>query len=117
MAFFVGSFMLVPFLPTGFLPPDDLSQTQVTITLPPGSVYAETRDVAEQARVIVARNQYVKKVYTAIGGGMAGGDPFMSGGASEARKATLTLNRLLKAFITFKNGTTKTEWKLTIWLA
>ena len=92
VVFFVGSFMLVPFLPTGFLPPDDLSQTQVTITLPPGSVYAETRDVAEQARVIVARNQYVKKVYTAIGGGMAGGDPFMSGGASEARKATLTLN-------------------------
>jgi hypothetical protein len=26
-------------LPTGFLPPDDLSQTQVTITLPPGSTF------------------------------------------------------------------------------
>lgn len=29
-AFFFGSFLLVPFLPTGFIPPDDLSQTQVT---------------------------------------------------------------------------------------
>ena len=34
--FLVGSFMLVPLLPTGFIPPDDLSQTQVSISLPPG---------------------------------------------------------------------------------
>ena len=38
--FFVGSFMLVPLLPTGFIPPDDLSQTQVTVSLPPGSTFA-----------------------------------------------------------------------------
>ncbi|MDE2433365.1 MAG: efflux RND transporter permease subunit [Burkholderiales bacterium] len=91
-AFFIGSFLLVPYLPTGFLPPDDLSQTQVTITLPPGSVYEQTHDMAERARLIVARNPYVKKIYTAIGAGAAGGDPFMQGGTTEARKATLTLN-------------------------
>jgi preprotein translocase subunit SecF len=33
--FFFGSFALVPLLPTGFMPPDDLSQTQVYISLPP----------------------------------------------------------------------------------
>jgi len=92
VAFFFGSFVLVGFLPTGFLPPDDLSQTQVTITLPPGSVYQQTFEAAEKARTIVERNPHVKKIYTAIGGGAAGGDPFMSGGASEVRKATLTLN-------------------------
>ena len=51
--FFVGSFMLVPYLPTGFLPPDDLSQTQVTVTLPPGSTYQQTFATAEQARSVV----------------------------------------------------------------
>ena len=35
----VGSFMLVPYPPTGFLPPDDLSQTQVYSSLPPGSTF------------------------------------------------------------------------------
>ena len=38
--FLVGSFMLVPLLPTGFIPPDDLSQTQVTLSLPPGSTFS-----------------------------------------------------------------------------
>jgi multidrug efflux pump subunit AcrB len=49
LAFLVGSFMLVPFLPTGFIPPDDLSQTQVTVNLPPGSneAGAAKRDSAE----------------------------------------------------------------------
>ncbi len=35
--FFFGSFALIPLLPTGFIPPDDKSQTQVYLTLPPGS--------------------------------------------------------------------------------
>ena len=48
--------------------------------------------VAEQAREIVQRNPHVKLVYTAIGGGAAGSDPFMPRGAAEVRKATLTIN-------------------------
>ncbi|MFM8768672.1 MAG: efflux RND transporter permease subunit, partial [Rubrivivax sp.] len=51
--FFAGSFALVPLLPTGFIPPDDLSQTQVTLTLPPGSTLRQTTAVAEQARQVV----------------------------------------------------------------
>jgi multidrug efflux pump subunit AcrB len=91
-AFFVGSFMLVPLLPTGFIPPDDLSQTQVTITLPPGSVFEQTYASAERARAIVARNPHVKLVYTAVGGGAAGSDPFAPSVGSNPRKAVLTLN-------------------------
>ena len=79
-------------LPTGFIPPDDLSQTQVNIELPPGSTFKQTLAAAEQAREIVQRNEHVKLIYTAVGGGNAGGDPFAMGGAAEARKATLTLN-------------------------
>lgn len=75
-----------------FIPPDDLSQTQVSIQLEPGSTYADTLKVAVAARDAVARNPHVKMVYTAIGGGAAGSDPFAVGGAAEARKATLTLN-------------------------
>jgi multidrug efflux pump subunit AcrB len=91
-AFFVGSFMLVPYLSTGFIPPDDLSQTQVTVTLPPGSTLKETRALAEQARQLVIRHPHVKLVYTAIGGGAAGADPFAPQGAASVTKAVLTIN-------------------------
>lgn len=91
-AFFVGSFLLVPLLPTGFLPPDDLSQTQVTLTLPPGSRLEETLALAEQARMIVRKNPHIRLVYTAIGGGSAGSDPFAPQAAAEVRKAVLTIN-------------------------
>ncbi|WOB08371.1 efflux RND transporter permease subunit [Piscinibacter gummiphilus] len=90
--FFIGSFALVPFLPTGFIPPDDLSQTQVTVTLPPGSTFKDTYALAEQAREIVQKNPQIKMVYTAIGGGSAGADPFAPQGAAEVRKAVLTIN-------------------------
>ncbi|MBN8442716.1 MAG: efflux RND transporter permease subunit [Thauera sp.] len=90
--FFVGSFALVPLLPAGFIPPDDLSQTQVYLSLPPGATLEESLATAEAARAIVRRNPHVRLVYTAIGGGAAGSDPFMPRGAAEVRKATLTIN-------------------------
>ena len=90
--FFIGSFLLVPLLPTGFIPPDDLSQTQVTVTLPPGSTLADTTAAAEQARALVGSHPQVKMVYTAIGGGAAGADPSAPQGAAEVRKAVLTIN-------------------------
>ncbi|MFN9195762.1 MAG: efflux RND transporter permease subunit, partial [Pseudomonadota bacterium] len=92
-AFFLGSFSLVPLLPTGFIPPDDINQTQVTVTLPPGSTFAQTYAAAEQARRIVVQNPHVKMVYTAVGGGSTGADTFTPGaGLPEVRRATLTLN-------------------------
>ena len=91
--FFIGSFMLVPYLPTGFLPPDDLSQTQVTVTLPPGSTYEQTLSAAEQARLLVQQNSHVKLVYTAVGAGSTGADTFTpGGGVPDVTKATLTIN-------------------------
>ncbi|MEO7938412.1 MAG: efflux RND transporter permease subunit, partial [Burkholderiaceae bacterium] len=90
-AFFIGSVMLIPLLPTGFIPPDDNSQTQVYLELPPGSTLQQTTRAAEQARQLVAGVEHVKSIYTTIGGGSAGGDPFAPQGASEVRKATLTV--------------------------
>jgi len=89
--FFVGSLALIPLLPTGFIPPDDNSQTQVYIELPPGSTLRDTRDSAERARVLLQGVEHVKSGYTTIGGGSAGSDPFVSGGAAEVRRATLTI--------------------------
>src|SRR5690606_11646440 len=68
------------------------AQTQVTVELPPGSTFAQTYDVAEQVRVKLMADPDVRQVYTAIGGGATGSDPFAIGGAPEARKATLLLN-------------------------
>jgi multidrug efflux pump subunit AcrB len=92
LIFLVGSFALVQFLPTGFIPPDDLSQSQVTLTLPPGSNFDQTSQMAEAARVVVTKNPHIKLIYTAIGGGATGSDPFAPAGAAEVRVATLTLN-------------------------
>lgn len=90
-AFFVGSIMLIPLLPTGFIPPDDNSQTQVYLELPPGSTLRQTRDAAEAARHLLGRVEHIQSVYTTVGGGAAGSDPFAPSGASEVRKATLTV--------------------------
>ena len=65
----VGAFFMLFKLPSGFIPPDDLSQTQVMIELPPGSTYQQTFALAEQAREIVSKHPHVKLIYTAIGGG------------------------------------------------
>jgi multidrug efflux pump subunit AcrB len=89
--FFIGSIALIPLLPTGFIPPDDNSQTQVYIELPPGSSLAQTDAAAEDTRQRVMRVPHVRSVYTTVGAGAAGGDPFAGSAAAEPRKATLTL--------------------------
>ena len=90
-AFFVGSVLLIPLLPTGFIPPDDNSQTLVSLELPPGSTLAQTRAMAEEARLLLTKVEHVKNVYTAVGGGSVGTDPFVPQGAAEVRKASLTV--------------------------
>ena len=89
--FFVGSFGLAGTLPTAFQPKDNQSQTQVSLTLPPGSKFEQTYALAEQARGIIMQNPNVTLVYTAIGGGTSGGNAFEPTGVAEARKATLSI--------------------------
>jgi multidrug efflux pump subunit AcrB len=89
--FFFGSFALAGTLPKAFQPKDNQSQTQITITLPPGSKLEQTYALAEQARSLIMQNPNVTLVYTAIGGGTAGGNAFEPAGVSEVRKATLSI--------------------------
>jgi multidrug efflux pump subunit AcrB len=88
--FFVASISLVYFLPTGFVPPSDRNQTQINLELPPGSTLAETRVVAEQARLAAMQVAGITNVFSSIGGGSSG-DAFAPGAAAEARRAVLTL--------------------------
>ena len=60
-------------LPLTFQPANNSDFSQVTITLPPGSTLAQTQAAAEQARLMIAKVEHVKSVYTTIGGGSAGG--------------------------------------------
>ena len=90
LAFFVGSILLVQLLPTGFVPAGDRAQTQINVELPPGSTLAETRVLAEKARVVAMTEAEVKSIFSSIGGGSSG-DGFAPGASAEARKATLTL--------------------------
>jgi multidrug efflux pump subunit AcrB len=91
LAFFVGSLMLVPLLPKGFVPAGDRSQTQVTVELPPSSSLQQTRAAAEQAEQIVMQVTDVKHVFTAVGRSQ-GGDMFSGGGGPDTHKANLTLS-------------------------
>ena len=90
LVFFAGSIALVGLLPTGFVPAADRSQTQINLELPPGSTLAETRVVAERARVAAMKVPGIKAVFSSIGGGSSG-DAFAPGAAAEARSAVLTL--------------------------
>jgi len=90
-AFFIGSLLLIPLLPTGFIPPDDNPQTQVFIELSPGASLAQTSASAEAARQLLANVPYVKSVYATLGSGSAGNDPLAASQGGEVRKATLTI--------------------------
>jgi multidrug efflux pump subunit AcrB len=91
-------FFVLCFLPMGlglmqggFIPPADPAQTQVTLTLPPGSTLAQTTAAAEQARALIGKHPQVQSIYTAIGGGLTGSNPFEAGGAAEVRRAAMTI--------------------------
>ncbi|MGB4812276.1 MAG: efflux RND transporter permease subunit [Methylophilaceae bacterium] len=89
--FLFGSIKLIPLLPTGFVPADDSSITQVYIELAPGATLEQTKQSAEEARQLLLKIAHIKTIYTAIGGGSAGADAFRGADAAETRLATLTI--------------------------
>ncbi len=59
LAFFVGSLMLVPLIPKGFVDNGDIGISTVGIELPPGSTLADTNKVVEQATDLLRQNPKV----------------------------------------------------------
>ncbi|MDX2102981.1 MAG: efflux RND transporter permease subunit [Alphaproteobacteria bacterium] len=86
----VGSVLLVPLLPTGFLPPSDREQSVLSLEMPPGTSVADVdRTTREITRRLLERPD-VRGVYTAIGGSALPGD---GNGLTEGdpRRAALTI--------------------------
>ncbi|WP_058913871.1 efflux RND transporter permease subunit [Entomohabitans teleogrylli] len=82
---------LGPGLSTGFMPSDDRSQTQVHLTLPPGTTFGQTLRRVREAQALVSTHPHVRSVYTTLGGGNAGGHAGGALAAADPRQATLTL--------------------------
>ena len=97
LLFFAGSLALIPLLPSGFIPPDNNAQTQVSLELPPGTLLPETQALVLQATQRAFGVGHIQTVYSTIGGGSAGADPATGGGAADPRKATLTLRMAPRA--------------------
>lgn len=91
LVFFAVGLYLASQLPDGFMPADDNQQTQVTLTLQPGTRLQETTASAEQARSIIAKHEQVKQVYTAIGSGSSGEEEETASSVSGVSTAVLTL--------------------------
>jgi multidrug efflux pump subunit AcrB len=92
LGFFGLGLFLASTLPDAFIPPDNGTQTQVSVTLPPGSTLEHTLALAEQAREIVRRNQHAGTIYTAVGGSRSDSGPGDEGPvASALRTAVLTV--------------------------
>lgn len=91
IALFVASLAIVPLLPTGFIPPDDNTQTAVKLELAPGSTLDDTWRSAEQARQILQDIPEITRVFSTVGYFAGDGGPFAMGASADARKATLSI--------------------------
>ncbi|MDP2714701.1 efflux RND transporter permease subunit [Rheinheimera sp.] len=89
--FFAGGIMLAMALPGAFMPADDNQQTQVRLTLQPGTKLQDTVALAEQARQMLLQNTQVTQIYTAIGSGSSGASEDAGSAAASVRSAVLTL--------------------------
>ena len=67
IAFFIGSLMLVPLIPKGFVDNGDLGLSTVSVELPPGSTLEETNQVVQQATGLLQESPAVNSVLAAIG--------------------------------------------------
>jgi len=90
-AFFVSSLMLIPFLPTGFIPAQDKAQTRVSLTLPPGGTLAETAAMAQHAAELIAKVPGVRSVFISAGTASSGGGMSTSS-TTDVSSATLIVD-------------------------
>ncbi|GGF84806.1 ABC transporter permease [Azorhizobium oxalatiphilum] len=86
---FAGTIYLATLLPSGFLPPNDISRSLLSVELPPGSTIEETQAVADRINVIMHQQPEVASVYATAGGGGQGGLAMLAG---EVRKAQVIIN-------------------------
>lgn len=84
LMFLAGSLAVLPMIPTGFLPSNDRSLTEMSIELPPGAALSTTLETSEQVRRALLRVKGVDHVFTTIG-------PSGDEASGEVRQASMTL--------------------------
>lgn len=82
LVFFVASLMLTRFLPTAFIPPDEMNQTQVSIELTPDATIDDTLRISQMAVDKVEQIVGVDQVLLTVGQGQSMGDPSSMRGGS-----------------------------------
>jgi multidrug efflux pump subunit AcrB len=88
---FLASLAIIPLLPTGFIPPDDGTQTAAKFELQPGTTLKETREAAGQARHLLADMPEITQIFTTAGYFSGDGGPFAMGASVDVRKASLSI--------------------------
>ncbi len=69
LAFFIGSLMLVPFIPKGLIDSGDIGLSTVSIELPPGSTLEETKSITQEVSGLIRQSPAVNNVLASIGSG------------------------------------------------
>lgn len=93
LLFFVLSLAMIPLLPTGFFPAQDDAQSQVTLTLPPGSTLSDTAALAQQASTLMRQVPEVSRVFVSAGTVTSGGGMDATT-VTDPRSAALTVDLL-----------------------
>lgn len=88
LAVFIGSLMLVPHIPTGFIDQTDKGISTVSIELPPGSTLEQTTQAAQQATQILRNSPAVDSILATVGTPTSSGG-FSGGGAGAVNTGTL----------------------------
>jgi multidrug efflux pump subunit AcrB len=87
ISFFIGSMALLPFLPTGLVPPSDRGFVTVTLELAPGSALTDTVAAAERVRAAARDLPEIHSVFTTVGANESGSGMLVA----DVRKAEITL--------------------------
>jgi len=83
VSFFIGSVLLVPFIPTSFIDPDDSGLSTISLELPPGTTLEETDQTVQQTTQLLVRHPAVASVLGTEGApAIAGGGGGFGGSAA-----------------------------------
>ena len=94
--FFAFSIFLTTLLPGEFIPVEDVSRSNVTVQLPPGSTLEETDAVVKRIDAALRERPEVRSVYASIGSSTTSFGPGGGSSAGEVRRASLTVNLVPK---------------------
>lgn len=89
--FFAASLALIPLLSTAFMPAMDDGQSQVTITMAPGSTLEDTAKTAREVDAVLRKIPDITHVFSSVGTASSGGG-LDSSSNTEVNSATLIVD-------------------------